>query len=209
MEDIIEFANENMEGELDHDLLSFSGSNNRTLLGNSSRDWETSGISHLLNSSTEQNTQMDNSAIVSAANDFPSSSSFSITDDTSAANRASSSSVRASRRKRNLIDPLNKKPRIDYKTPLHAERLNTAIDAVIAALRGDPGAFHRNITLIAKSHDIPYNTLRDNVLRCIFLQFLLKLCFCECIHCYYLFNLHQRQLSNELDSTLVAVCHSI
>lgn len=187
MEDIIEFANENLEG-LDHDLLSFSGSNNRTLLGNSSRDWETTGISHLLNSSTAQNTSLDNSGIISAANDFPSSSSFSNTGESSPANRASSSSVRASRRKRNLIDPLNKKPRIDYKTPLHAERLNTAIDAVIAALRGDPGAFHRNITLIAKSHEIPYNTLRDNVLRCIFLQFSLTLNRYDLID-YYLLSL--------------------
>jgi hypothetical protein len=187
MEDIIEFANENLEGELDHDLLSFSGSNNRTLMGNSSRDWETSGISHLLNSSTAQNASLDNSGIISAANDFPSSSSsFSNTGESSPANRASSSSVRASRRKRNLIDPLNKKPRIDYKTPLHAERLNTAIDAVIAALRGDPGAFHRNITLIAKSHDIPYNTLRDNVLRCIFLQFSLLLYHSDLINFYFL-----------------------
>lgn len=169
MEDIIEFANENLEGELVHDLLNYNADSNRAISSNSSRDWETSGISHLLNSSVSNNVTMMNSVGESPNIGFPSSSSsqptFSNVDEIAATNGGSSSSSRTSRRKRSLIDPLNKKPRIDYKTPFHAERLNTAIDAVITALRGDPGAFHRNITLIAKLHEIPYNTLRDNVLR--------------------------------------------
>ena len=176
MEDIIEFANENLEGELVHDLLSYNADGNRPISSTNSRDWETSGISHLLNSSVSNNVTMMNSVGESTDVGFPSSSSsqppFTNEDETAVANSGSSSSSRTSRRKRSLIDPLNKKPRIDYKTPFHAERLNTAIDAVITALRGDPGAFHRNITLIAKSHEIPYNTLRDNVLR-----------YCEC--CYF------------------------
>jgi hypothetical protein len=168
MEDIIEFANENLGVELDHDLLSYNPDNNRTISSNNERVWETSGIGHLLNSSTVTNDVSAGSATGLTAIDFPSSSSSNplpATEEVIAPPKNSSSSSRASRRKRNLIDPMNKKPRIDYKTPFHAERLNTAIDAVISALRGDPGAFHRNITLIAKSHDIPYNTLRDNVLR--------------------------------------------
>lgn len=182
MEDIIEFANENLEGELVHDLLNYNADGNRAISSTNSRDWETSGISHLLNSSVSNNVTTINSVGETSDVAFPSSSSssqppFSNEEETAVANSGSSSSGRTSRRKRSLIDPLNKKPRIDYKTPFHADRLNTAIDAVITALRGDPGAFHRNITLIAKSHEIPYNTLRDNVLRyqncCYFLLFYL------------------------------------
>ena len=75
------------------------------------------------------------------------------------------SSSNTSKRRRKPVDPLKKKIRIDYKNPVHAERLNIAITAVIASLEGEPEAFHKNIMLIAKSHNIPYNTLRDNFLR--------------------------------------------
>ena len=75
------------------------------------------------------------------------------------------SSNSASKRRRKSVDPSKKKSRIDYKSPIHAERLNTAITTVIASLEGEPDAFHKNIMLIAKSHNIPHNTLRDNFLR--------------------------------------------
>lgn len=71
----------------------------------------------------------------------------------------------SSKRKRKPVDPLKKKPRIDYKNPYHADRLLVAINTVISSLEGEPEAFHKNIMMIAKSHNIPYNTLRDNFLR--------------------------------------------
>lgn len=77
----------------------------------------------------------------------------------------SASCTTASKRKRKPVDPLRKKPRIDYKTPFHAERLNLAIATVVSSLEGEPEAFHKNIMTIAKAHNIPYNTLRDNFLR--------------------------------------------
>jgi hypothetical protein len=69
------------------------------------------------------------------------------------------------KRKRKSVDPAKKKPRVDYKNPHHAERLQLAIVAVIESLGGQPDAFHKNIMVIAKLHNIPYNTLRDNFLR--------------------------------------------
>jgi hypothetical protein len=69
------------------------------------------------------------------------------------------------KRKRKSVDPAKKKPRIDYKNPHHAERLQLAIVAVIESLGNEPDAFHKNIMVIAKLHNIPYNTLRDNFLR--------------------------------------------
>ena len=78
---------------------------------------------------------------------------------------SNSSSSSSSKRKRKPVDPLKKKARIDYKNPFHAERLNLAITSVISSLEGEPEAFHKNIMMIAKSHNIPYNTLRDNFLR--------------------------------------------
>ena len=77
----------------------------------------------------------------------------------------SSSSTSSSKRKRKPVDPMKKKPRTDYKNPHHANRLLIAINTVISSLEGEPEAFHKNIMMIAKSHNIPYNTLRDNFLR--------------------------------------------
>lgn len=167
MDDIIEFANENLEGDLDSDILSYGPDQNRAFSASSIREWEITGISHLLNSSSEPTAEKMNSESELTEDDFPSSSTssshvLSSSDDSIA---TSGSSNRLSRRKRSRTDPLNKKPRIDYKNPFHADRLTKAIAAVITALRGDPCGFHKNITSIAKTHDIPYNTLRDNVLR--------------------------------------------
>lgn len=78
---------------------------------------------------------------------------------------SSNSSSSSLKRKRKPVDPLKKKPRIDYKNPHHADRLLIAINTVISSLEGEPEAFHKNIMMIAKSHNIPYNTLRDNFLR--------------------------------------------
>lgn len=164
MEDIIEFANENLNlvGDLDADILNYSSAPNMNA-STSSGVWEVTGISHLLASSTEHSSEKRSSGSENTEDDFPSSSSSSsnpLSDDSNAT--SSSTSIR---RKRSRTDPSDKKIRIDYKTPYHAERLNKAIAAVTAALRGDPAAFHKNITSIAKQHEIPYNTLRDNVLR--------------------------------------------
>lgn len=89
------------------------------------------------------------------------------TSDTSSSGHSNQngSSSGISKRRRKAVDPSKKKIRIDYKNPFHAERLNIAITAVITSLEGEPEAFHKNIMLIAKSHNIPYNTLRDNFLR--------------------------------------------
>ena len=173
MDDIIEFANENLEVELDSDILNYIPDQNRAFSVSSIRGWEVTGISHLLNSSSEPAAEKMNSESEHREEDFPSSSSslshvLSSSDDSVA---PSGNGNRLSRRKRSRTDPLNKKPRIDYKNPFHADRLTKAISAVITALRGDPLGFHKNITTIAKTHDIPYNTLRDNVLR-YFLHFL-------------------------------------
>lgn len=168
MEDIIEFANENLEGDLDHDILNYGVDQNRATSSNGTRNWEITGISHLLNSSAEPSAEKMNSESEQTVDDFPSSSSSSTSHPVSSSDDSIATKgniVRPSRRKRSRTDPLNKKPRIDYKNPFHADRLTKAITVVIAALRGDPGAFHKNITSTAKTHDIPYNTLRDNVLR--------------------------------------------
>ena len=248
MDDIIEFANENLEGDLDTDILNYSADHDKAISNNNV--WEATAISHLLNTFSEASSSKEYSeeifsdktnysASENTEDDFPSSGSSSsprssasskssssssslmlngsddgqnsinrdmdnghisgnngnnsnttnfnngnnINGDRSNSNVISSTSI-STIRKRKRTDPLNKKVRIDYKNPYHADRLTTAITAVISALRGDPEGFHKNITSIAKTHEIPYNTLRDNVLR--YEKQTRLVCICpECVACTY------------------------
>ena len=60
---------------------------------------------------------------------------------------------------------LSRVDRVDYRAPEHKARLQAAIDEVTAQLQEDSGAIHRLVTDVAKKHNLPYNTLRDNYLR--------------------------------------------
>ena len=57
------------------------------------------------------------------------------------------------------------KSRTDYRDPVHAQRLQDAINSVVSGLEVEPSGFHKLCHNIGKMHGIPYNTLRDNFLR--------------------------------------------